>query len=89
VINARVRGYQTADWYEALNGARSEIEEELALIMRCDAAAEALDFDWLDDCVRSWPSDGWERDDIRSKYRLGLLRGISAGHFIRKVRGTN
>jgi asparagine synthase (glutamine-hydrolysing) len=89
VINARVRGYQTADWYEALNGARSEIEEELALIMRCDAAAEALDFDWLDDCVRSWPIDGWERDDIRSKYRLGLLRGISAGHFMRKVRGTN
>jgi asparagine synthase (glutamine-hydrolysing) len=89
VIDARVRGYQSADWYEALNGARSEIEEGLALIMRCDAAAEALDFDWLDDCVRSWPSDGWERDDIRSKYRLGLLRGISAGHFIRKVRGTN
>jgi asparagine synthase (glutamine-hydrolysing) len=89
VINARVRGYQSADWYEALNGARSEIEDELALIMRCDAAAEALDFDWLDECVRSWPSDGWERDDIRSKYRLGLLRGISAGHFVRRVRGTN
>jgi asparagine synthase (glutamine-hydrolysing) len=89
VVNARVRGYQSADWYEALNGARSEIEEELALIMRCGAAAEALDFDWLGECVRSWPSDGWERDDVRSKYRLGLLRGISAGHFMRKVRGTN
>jgi asparagine synthase (glutamine-hydrolysing) len=89
VIDARVRGYQSADWYEALNGARSEIEDELALIMRCDAAAEALDFDWLDDCVHTWPSEGWERDDIRSRYRLGLLRGISAGHFIRKVRGTN
>ena len=61
----------------------------MAAIMRCEDASEALDFEWLQECLDSWPSEGWERDDIRRKYRLGLLRGMSAGHFIRKVKGTN
>jgi asparagine synthase (glutamine-hydrolysing) len=89
VANSSQRGYQSADWYEALDRARPQIEGEMAAIMRCEEASEALDFEWLQECVDNWPSEGWERDDIRRKYRLGLLRGMSAGHFIRKVKGTN
>jgi asparagine synthase (glutamine-hydrolysing) len=85
----RTRGYQSADWYEALNSARSGIEEELSSIFRCAQAGDALDLGWLQECLDNWPTDGWEREDVRSKYRLGLLRGISAGHFMRKVKGIN
>ena len=85
----RLRGYQSADWYEALDRARPSVEQEVASIARCEAAAGALDIEWLKEAVSSWPKDGWHGDDVRTRYRLGLLRGISAGHFMRKVRGTN
>ncbi len=84
-----MRGYQSADWHEALEMARPEIEGEVAAIARCDGVADALDIDWLQEAVASWPKDEWDRDAIRTRYRLGLLRAISAGHFMRKVRGAN
>jgi asparagine synthase (glutamine-hydrolysing) len=89
VADFRGRGYQSADWHEALNAARDEIADEVQNIMRCDAAAETLEFGWLRKCLDEWPSGGWHREDVLLKYRLGLLRGVSAGHFIRKVKGTN
>ncbi len=88
VAGLRLRGHQSADWYEALDRARPEIQDEIAAISRCAEAAEALDLDWLEETLASWPSD-WSGDTIRDRYRLGLLRGISAGHFMRKVKGTN
>ena len=39
--------------------------------------------------VENWPTSGWERNDIIRRYRLALLRGISAGHFLRKASGAN
>lgn len=89
VTSSRKRGYQSADWHEALDRSRAEVEREVASIARCAEAGSALDVDWLQDAVNSWPADGWDRFEIRDRYRLGLLRGISAGHFMRKVRGTN
>lgn len=89
VANSRVRGYQSADWHEGLDRARAEVEREVDSIARCAEAGVALDIDWLKDAVDSWPEDGWDEFEVRDRYRLGLLRGISAGHFMRKVRGTN
>lgn len=89
VITSRLRGYQSADWHEALERARPEVEQEVAAIARCADAADALDIDFLRETLNSWPTDGWDRDEVRARYRLGLLRGISAGYFMRKVRGTN
>ena len=86
VTDFRLRGYQSADWYEALDKARPEIEREVAAIAACDGTADALDIDWMQDAVRSWPVDGWDHQETAARYRLGLLRGISAGHFMRKVR---
>ncbi len=89
VLSFRERGYQSADWHEALDRARPEIEREIESIMRCEGASDAIDFAWLKESVDSWPTDGWDQFRVRDRYRLGLLRGISAGHFIRKVNGTN
>lgn len=89
VATSKLRGYQSADWHEALDRARPEVEQEIASIMRCHGAADALDFAWLNEAMNSWPDDGWDQFQVRDRYRLGLLRGISAGHFMRRVRGTN
>lgn len=89
VAASKLRGYQAADWHEGLDRARAEVEREIESISRCADVAEALDINWLKDTIDSWPDDGWDRFEVRDRYRLGLLRGISAGHFMRKVRGAN
>lgn len=88
VAGSALRGYQSADWYEAMDLARPEIEQEVAAIARCPEAAEALELAWVDEALADWPSD-WSQAATRDRYRLGLLRGLSAGHFMRKVKGTN
>lgn len=89
VTSARIRGYQSADWYEAMDQARSEIQQEVDAIARCAGAREALDVTWLEEALTSWPSGEWGSSEVLARYRFGLLGGISAGHFMRKVRGTN
>jgi asparagine synthase (glutamine-hydrolysing) len=39
--------------------------------------------------VSDWPDAGWHRREVTQAYRFALLRGVSAGHFLRKVAGTN
>jgi asparagine synthase (glutamine-hydrolysing) len=89
VANWRKRGCQSADWYEALSEARGEIGEEIEAFLRCDTAREALDPEWFQETISSWPSTGWGSQKVYRRYRIGLLRGVSAGHFMRKVAGTN
>jgi len=89
VAGSKLRGYQSADWHEALDRARAEVEQEVAAIARCAGATEVVDVNWLNETVSSWPEGGWDQNEIRDRYRLGLLRAISAGHFMRRVRGTN
>jgi asparagine synthase (glutamine-hydrolysing) len=89
VATSQLRGYQAADWHEALDRDRAGIEREVAAIIRCAGAADALDIKWLTDALSAWPEDGWDQYEVRNRYRSGLLRGISAGYFMRKVRGTN
>jgi hypothetical protein len=43
----------------------------------------------LEQLIASWPKERWDRDDVIMRYRHGVLRGIAAGHFMRKVSGTN
>lgn len=89
VAGLRQRGYQSADWYENLGRDLEGFEREIDTIARCAGASDALDLEWLRETLRSWPQRGWDRQEVIGRYRWGLLRGISAGHFMRKVRGTN
>jgi asparagine synthase (glutamine-hydrolysing) len=89
VANLHMRGYQGADWYETIARDMPLLRDELARIERCSAAAEALDPEWLARALDTLPSSGWNRRDVILRYRYGLLRGISAGHFMRKIAGTN
>ncbi len=89
ITGNRARGLQAADWYQQLDKSRAEIDRELEAILRCPEAREVLDEKWLAETMASWPTGGWNDRFKYARYRLGLLRGISAGHFIRKVAGTN
>lgn len=89
VIDSPVRGYQAANWYESLGQDLGRATQEIEAVGRCPSASAALDVEWLKTAVATWPASGWERNDVMLRYRGGLLRGISAGHFMRKVAGTN
>ena len=89
VLNERKRGYQAADWYEGLTAARGDIAAELDRLADCAPAAKLLDIDRMKRLVENWPASGWERPDVIRPYRLALLRGIAAGHFLRKASGAN
>lgn len=89
VLNEQKKGYQAADWHEGLTAARAEVAAELDRFAACAPAARALNIDRMKKLVENWPKSGWERIDVRHAYRLALLRGISAGHFLRKAAGAN
>ena len=89
VLTERKKGYQAADWHEGLTAARADVAAELDRLAVCVPAAKTLDIDRMKHLVENWPISGWERDDVIQPYRLALLRGIAAGHFLRKASGAN
>src|SRR3982751_2755001 len=67
VLDERRKGYQAADWAEGISG-------DLAGISALIGPLPAL--------VRDWPAGGWADPQVIARYRVGLLTGLSAGHFI-------
>lgn len=89
IVNERRKGYQAADWHEGLVAARDELGEELGRIEACGEAGATLDHEAMRRLVESMPEGGWHKPATTRQYRLALLRGVSAGHFIRKAAGSN
>lgn len=89
VLAEQRRGLQAADWHETLTAARSRVAEEVDHLATCPAAVKALDLPRLRRLVKNWPADGWNRDDVAVPYRDVLLTGISVGHFLRRIQGSN
>ena len=89
VLNAPLKGYQAADWHEGLTAARDEVAAEVERLAASAPAATALETERMRQLVRDWPQSGWDRHEVMEPYRLALLRGISAGHFLRKAAGSN
>jgi asparagine synthase (glutamine-hydrolysing) len=89
VVNERLKGYQAADWHEGLVAARDELGRELARIEACAEAEATVDHGALRELAEAMPESGWHRPETTERYRLALLRGVSAGNFIRKAAGSN
>lgn len=89
VVDEKRKGYQAADWHEGLTAARGPIAEEVERIAASAPASATLDSKKMEQLVRDWPTGGWLSQDTTQKYRLALMRGVSAGHFVRKASGSN
>jgi asparagine synthase (glutamine-hydrolysing) len=89
VTGQRLKGYQAPDWHEGLTAGRAQLAEELDRLAGDGLAAETLDLDKMKRLIEDWPSGGWHDNWVTERYRLALLRGTSAGHFIRKASGSN
>ncbi|HLZ67506.1 MAG TPA: asparagine synthase-related protein [Aliidongia sp.] len=90
VLAERRKGLQAVDWHEGLSAARDRLPGELDRLEACAPATRALDLARMRKLVEDWPSTGWNRSQrITTSYRLALLRGLSAGHFLSRVTGGN
>jgi len=89
IVNESRKGYQAADWHEGLVAGRDELGGELARIEACEEAGATVNHAMMRGLAEAMPTDGWHKPATTEKYRLGLLRGVSAGHFIRKAAGSN
>lgn len=89
IVNETLKGYQAADWHEGLAEARDEIGGELSRIAACEEAGATVNHAMMRGLADAMPTSGWHKPGTTEKYRLGLLRGVSAGHFIRKAAGSN
>jgi asparagine synthase (glutamine-hydrolysing) len=82
VLNGR-RGYQHADWYEALS--EDALRSELEVLGGSAQASSLLDLDRLRELVAQWPTEGWETQPVVTTFRLGLLRALSAARFAERA----
>jgi asparagine synthase (glutamine-hydrolysing) len=80
VLDFQDRGYQTADWYEHIT--QDLVRSEARRLEQSPTAAAVIDFDRVHALIDAWPTEGWERQWVISEYRAGLLRALSAAHFL-------
>lgn len=89
VLSARTRGLQAANWYEASGAGISKLEEVLGGLEAHQSVGNYVDLAGMREALDNWPESGWENFAVDAKYRLKLLRGLSAGSFVRYVEGDN
>jgi asparagine synthase (glutamine-hydrolysing) len=85
------RGHQGADWHEGVAEAQSSgaLAAELRSIGGSAEAASVVDVGRMQGFEASLPVSDWHKPTVVWPYRLALLRGVSAGHFIRRAKGSN
>ncbi|HEX8668777.1 MAG TPA: asparagine synthase-related protein [Allosphingosinicella sp.] len=89
VLQERRKGYQAADWYMGLRAGQAQLTDEIARLADVPHAGGMLDLPRMRRLAEEMPEEGWESLGVHSEYRLALLRGTSAGHFLRKASGSN
>lgn len=82
VLDERRKGYQSADWHVGLTGDRAAAERLLDEMAADATASRLVDVAGLRALVRDWPAGGWDDPRIIARYRIGLLKGLTAGHFV-------
>jgi asparagine synthase (glutamine-hydrolysing) len=85
VLDETRKGFQGSDWHQGLLADWDELRLEVGRIAAVPAAARLLDTVRMDALVQAPTVGDWDSDEAHAHYRLGLLRGISAGHFARRA----
>jgi asparagine synthase (glutamine-hydrolysing) len=81
VLNEGRKGYQAADWHEAMTEYRGDLAALLEEIAAHQAASSLVDVDALRQWIAGWPSDGWGRMNVIARYRTALPQALAAGAF--------
>ena len=88
VVGETRKGFQGADWHEGLLADWDGLRREVARIAAVPAAARLLDLPRMTALAQAPALDDWDSDEAHAHYRLAMLRGVSAGHFLRRAEGS-
>ena len=86
-LNEAPRGYQMADWHEALR--LEEVRSEVDRIAECPMASSIINVPRLRQMIETWPSGGWNSPRVVLEYRFHFLIALSVAHFIRSFSETS
>lgn len=89
VIAQRRRGYQGADWGAAILAQKDALAAEVQRLATDGDASALIAVDRLMADAAQWPDRGWHKGEVIAHYRLRLLRGLSAGRFLLRAKGSN
>jgi asparagine synthase (glutamine-hydrolysing) len=89
VATATTRGLQGADWHRGLVAHAADAQQETARLLQAPGARDLLDAPAMEHLVAGLSTADWTDPATQRRYRLALLRGMSAGHFLRKASGSN
>jgi asparagine synthase (glutamine-hydrolysing) len=85
VVDETRKGLQGADWHEGLLAHWDLVRDEVGRIAGTPAAARLLDIGRMTRLVQAPTVRDWDSNEAQAHYRLALLRGVSAGHFVRRA----
>jgi asparagine synthase (glutamine-hydrolysing) len=80
LLGQGLRGYQMADWYEQIP--QDDVRKFASAIRANPATASLLDWEEVDAAIENWPETGWELRPIIYRFRMRLLRALSAAEFL-------
>lgn len=83
------KGMQGTDWHQGLVAGWDRVRDEVGRFSEVPEARRSLDTQRLARMLERPPEGDWNSQERVAQYRLALLRGVSAGHFIRKAKGVN
>ena len=83
------KGYQAADWHEGLVADWESARREADRLAALPIAEDIIDTQRLARLLEEAPHADWNSPAVMGSYRLALMRGLSAGHFLRKASGSN
>lgn len=89
VLDETRKGMQAVDWHEGLVAGREAVCDEVQRISQLAEADGLIDTQMLSGLTAEWPDKDWNVGGNQGRYRLALLRGVSAGHFLRKASRRN
>ena len=82
ILNAELRGYQGADWFERVN--KAETRAVLEEISTSTAVNELLDLKKIEQAIDEWPAMGSASVRARTIYRTRLPIALSTGVFLQE-----
>lgn len=88
-LHERRRGYQFADWHLAMRRSRDSLSQERDRSSQVDMAKDMLDMEALAETIAELDRGGTPDPATALKLRRGVLRGLAAGHFMRRASGSN
>ena len=85
IVDETRKGLQAADWHMGIMASEQLLADEVSQIAASAVARRLLDVHALQRTALELPVKDWDTEQNTARFRIGMLRTISAGHFLRRV----